>query len=1171
MSSLNLLADTELDSAFISDLYVDTIQVNTLSNIQVNSDINFNNNISVSNVNLDQFIKNQITATGALTYDNTSGEIHGITLDNYNRSVALSLTGTTILSADLVSGTGQALILYFNYSQMVGSNRALSITPTNTSQTILATTIPGNTTLLIETFEILQATLAQSFIPSGIFDLNVFTAESNANDGLLLYGDIIVWDGVSETIIATTDQIEVIAAYPSVSELTISAVNVLQRAFTSGYSLRIKLYGINNRGSSHTLYTYWEGSGATYSHLHTPFNSTLAAAYTGISPISISPLNEISISESGTGTSGFLSNTNFNIFNNKQNQLGATTPLNLAGTTLSILESGVSTSGFLSSSNFNFFNNKQNQLGATTPLNLAGTTLSILESGVSTSGFLSSSNFNFFNNKQNQLGATTPLNLAGTTLSILESGTGTSGFLSNTNFNLFNSKQNQLGATTPLNLAGTTLSILQSGTTTSGFLSSTDYNTFINGASKWTQDITNQILIPNANAYGVQFHNTNTIVSPPATDTGIEFKRTVISGSLSQTLKQRLGGVKDGYLIHTSQSSGPVQWFAGAQNPGFMIGGSATDFIEDFTALHIKQSQNAVATTLLIEHGSTASNASRFSNLRLKDFVSDYAIQTGGNTNLFKIRDVGASTDKLTLTPNSLNHFGNNANLCLNNNASLEIAGGTNNNMFLDFHSLNASVQDYDGRIIVNGGTTGTPGQGSMSFVASNFYFTNPVNYGTTTAVRTYNTGGNFNIDTGSTKRIEITSAGKTNITGRVNINWASSSDTAAVIEFTPSGSTGFPVFFFVDALLKRFNMTASLTIEQGVLFINHSSLAATLGIDIRNDSTVSNTTRGSHVKFTARDTVNTVKPIGGLISLPQDINYIDSITRITGRRANVADFNSFEIRHATNDVIIGLSTNAGSSASLYLINDTSTGNRGGRFHYAGDGNLYFDLNSANANATIFWRLDNTNGATAKASLNNAGDFQVFRYLIAGQLPAIGANDVYATAGGTLSLQFSDVRTKKAIEHLKEEEIDRIFNTFDPIKYFYKTKIGNKDNNQKWIGLNANKLDPAVQIIHKDRKVELCYKCQCDASAVKCENICTCDEFETIDAYNYNSREIIAVAVAKIKQLEKTIDTLKSDLTKERIAYKTIKDNQNKKIEKQAIQIESILKALNSRGIFVKN
>jgi len=102
----------------------------------------------------------------------------------------------------------------------------------------------------------------------------------------------------------------------------------------------------------------------------------------------------ISISQSNSSSSGFLSASDWNTFNNKQNLLP---------------NANTSTSGILSNSDWNTFNNKlspSTALNTIAPLTGGGTlgsplTLSMLQANTSTNGYLSSTDWNTFNNKYN--------------------------------------------------------------------------------------------------------------------------------------------------------------------------------------------------------------------------------------------------------------------------------------------------------------------------------------------------------------------------------------------------------------------------------------------------------------------------------------------------------------------------------------------------------------------------------------------------------------------------------------------------------------------------------------------------------------------------------------------------------------------------------------------------
>jgi hypothetical protein len=161
MTSLTLLNDSDFNDIVADSISVDTIFPNN------NSNTNFSVAPQIAGINLNQFVRNQLSATGAMLYNNINGVMTGVVLDNYNRSVLLSVNNTNVLSGDVVSGSGQSLILYMNESVSIGSNKALEISPVSNPETRIDTSIAGNTaSQLIIVFEILQSSLNQTFIPS---------------------------------------------------------------------------------------------------------------------------------------------------------------------------------------------------------------------------------------------------------------------------------------------------------------------------------------------------------------------------------------------------------------------------------------------------------------------------------------------------------------------------------------------------------------------------------------------------------------------------------------------------------------------------------------------------------------------------------------------------------------------------------------------------------------------------------------------------------------------------------------------------------------------------------------------------------------------------------------------------------------------------------------------
>ena len=94
MSSLTLLDQGEFSDVYIENLYVDNVYTDQ------SGQITFQDPVYIGNDTLQQYVRNQISTTGALTYNASSGLIRGVTIDNSGHNVTLSVVGTT-LSADV--------------------------------------------------------------------------------------------------------------------------------------------------------------------------------------------------------------------------------------------------------------------------------------------------------------------------------------------------------------------------------------------------------------------------------------------------------------------------------------------------------------------------------------------------------------------------------------------------------------------------------------------------------------------------------------------------------------------------------------------------------------------------------------------------------------------------------------------------------------------------------------------------------------------------------------------------------------------------------------------------------------------------------------------------------------------------------------------------------------
>jgi len=117
---------------------------------------------------------------------------------------------------------------------------------------------------------------------------------------------------------------------------------------------------------------------------YTPYNGTdtsIKALFSATAPLSYSN-GLYSISQATTSSNGYLSSTDWNIFNGKESVLTFTAPLARTTNAISITQATASTNGYLSSTDWTTFNNKQATITLTTtgtsgPASLVGNTLNI--------------------------------------------------------------------------------------------------------------------------------------------------------------------------------------------------------------------------------------------------------------------------------------------------------------------------------------------------------------------------------------------------------------------------------------------------------------------------------------------------------------------------------------------------------------------------------------------------------------------------------------------------------------------------------------------------------------------------------------------------------------------------------------------------------------------------
>lgn len=168
-----------------------------------------------------------------------------------------------------------AVIFYFNNSQIptppISTYALLGTQQNNLPQSSITTTISGvGTTQLIQAFSNNLINLnAGSFIPSGLWDMNIFVACATTND---LTHMSVYFQIFGRTSLGVETQIGIDSSPVAITSINIeqykSSVALPYTDITSYEDLVIKIYAINNRSSSTSIISYFE-SGASYSHVHT--------------------------------------------------------------------------------------------------------------------------------------------------------------------------------------------------------------------------------------------------------------------------------------------------------------------------------------------------------------------------------------------------------------------------------------------------------------------------------------------------------------------------------------------------------------------------------------------------------------------------------------------------------------------------------------------------------------------------------------------------------------------------------------------------------------------------------------------------------------------------------------------------------------------------------------
>jgi microcystin-dependent protein len=224
---------------------------------------------------------------------------------------------------NLPIGAGIGSAYYFT-NDTDNSYLTLSATPKNGTQAQLQTTVNNNTSLL-GSF-VTATALNRTIINAGIWEFNLWALSDSTQATTNVYAEVYKLSSTNvETLLFTLNNSNNIGS-TTVIQYSISGTQT-SYAVLSTDKLLIKLYAKTTR-TQNTIVTVYYNSAQYYSHAHTPlitYHNNLAGIQGGNGNdqnyhLTQTQYNNV-INQSSPTQTGYLSNTDFTTFNNKQNAL----------------------------------------------------------------------------------------------------------------------------------------------------------------------------------------------------------------------------------------------------------------------------------------------------------------------------------------------------------------------------------------------------------------------------------------------------------------------------------------------------------------------------------------------------------------------------------------------------------------------------------------------------------------------------------------------------------------------------------------------------------------------------------------------------------------------------------------------------------------------------------
>jgi len=493
-------------------------------------------------------VRSLFSGTAPITYSNgligisqattsTNGYLSNIDWNTFNSKANsftngnLTETGSGILT--ITGGTGS----------VIGSGTSIQVKQATTSQSGYLSNTDWNTfnnklssvdTTNISNFSVKVRSLFSGTAPitysNGLIGITQATTSTN---GYLSSADWNTFNNKLSSIDTTNISnfsVKVRSLFSGTAPITYSngLIGISQvTTSTNGYLSSADWNTFNSKGSGSVTSVSVVSANGVSGSVATP---TTTPAIT----LTLGAITPTSVAATGTVTGSNLSGTNTgNVTIGTANGLSIT-----AGQVLSMALANTSTTGALSNTDWNTFNNKLSSIdttnisnfsvkvrslfSGTAPITYSNGLIGISQATTSTNGYLSSADWNTFNNKLSSIdttnisnfsvkvrslfSGTAPITYSNGLIGITQATTSANGYLSSADWNTFNNKLSSIdttnisnfsvkvrslfSGTAPITYSNGLIGITQANTSTNGYLSSTDWNTFNNkqGSGNYLSD-----------------------------------------------------------------------------------------------------------------------------------------------------------------------------------------------------------------------------------------------------------------------------------------------------------------------------------------------------------------------------------------------------------------------------------------------------------------------------------------------------------------------------------------------------------------------------------------------------------------------------------------------------------------------------------------------------------